>query len=155
MVGTVRLATVADVATLVEHRVRMFCDMGIGDEASLAEMGRRFAPWVTVRLQDGSYRSWLVELDGQVVAGADVWLRPRQPGLGGPKDVAPYVLNVYTVPGVRRKGVARRLMGLIMEWAAKEGHGTVELHASDEGRPLYESLGFAATNEMRFRAGAL
>jgi len=25
----------------------------------------------------------------------------------------------------------------------------VYLHASDEGRPLYESIGFDATNEMR------
>jgi hypothetical protein len=28
------------------------------------------------------------------------------------------------------------------------------LHASDDGRALYESLGFVATNEMRY-AGAL
>jgi hypothetical protein len=27
----------------------------------------------------------------------------------------------------------------------------VFLHASDEGRPLYESLGFKATNEMVLR----
>jgi hypothetical protein len=27
----------------------------------------------------------------------------------------------------------------------------VILHASDEGRPLYEKLGFEATNEMRLK----
>jgi len=27
----------------------------------------------------------------------------------------------------------------------------VVLHASPEGRPLYEALGFAATNEMRIQ----
>jgi len=29
----------------------------------------------------------------------------------------------------------------------------VTLHASDKGRPLYESLGFEATNEMRLKLG--
>jgi hypothetical protein len=33
----------------------------------------------------------------------------------------------------------------------REGHAVVFLHASDEGRPLYEELGFRATNEMRLR----
>ena len=29
----------------------------------------------------------------------------------------------------------------------------VTLHASDKGRPLYESLGFEPTNEMRLKLG--
>jgi hypothetical protein len=36
-------------------------------------------------------------------------------------------------------------------WCAREGVGTVILHASDEGRPLYEKLGFEATNEMSLK----
>jgi hypothetical protein len=35
-----------------------------------------------------------------------------------------------------------------MRWAADEGFDQLVLHASDAGRPLYVSLGFAATNEM-------
>jgi len=33
----------------------------------------------------------------------------------------------------------------------QEGYAVVFLHASDAGRPLYEELGFRATNEMRLR----
>jgi len=128
----------------------MFRDMGLGPDAALDEMGRRFGPWVTPLIEAGQYRSWLVEDDGMVVAGADVWLKPSQPGLRTPLNVVPYVLNVYTAPSVRRQGIARELMGRILAWARSEGHPGVELHASDEGRPLYESLGFAPTNEMRF-----
>jgi hypothetical protein len=35
------------------------------------------------------------------------------------------------------------------QWLKEQGFGSVVLHASDEGRPLYESLGFQPTNEMR------
>ena len=37
----------------------------------------------------------------------------------------------------------------LLAWCRGEGIEVVELHASDEGRPLYESLGFIQTNEMR------
>jgi hypothetical protein len=36
----------------------------------------------------------------------------------------------------------------MMDWLRKEGFSKVGLHASDEGRPLYESLGFTVSNEM-------
>ena len=59
------------------------------------------------------------------------------------------MLNVYTNPEHRGRGLARMLMEHILGWARAQGFATVELHASDEGRPLYEKLGFGQTNEMR------
>jgi len=38
-----------------------------------------------------------------------------------------------------------------MTWVKQQGLSAVNLHASDEGRHLYEKLGFEATNEMRLR----
>jgi len=37
----------------------------------------------------------------------------------------------------------------MLEWCREAGYKNVSLHASDEGRPLYESMGFVPTNEMR------
>jgi len=59
------------------------------------------------------------------------------------------VLNVYTEPAFRNRGLARRLMHAVIDWCRAQGLASVQLHASDAGRPLYESLGFGATNEMR------
>jgi GNAT superfamily N-acetyltransferase len=61
------------------------------------------------------------------------------------------VLNVYTEPAWRRRGVAEALMRQVIRWAESERLDRLVLHASDEGRPLYQRLGFAATNEMRFQ----
>jgi hypothetical protein len=38
----------------------------------------------------------------------------------------------------------------VLAWAREHGVGSVVLHASDEGRTLYEQIGFVATNEMRY-----
>jgi GNAT superfamily N-acetyltransferase len=58
------------------------------------------------------------------------------------------VVNVYVEPGYRRQGLARRLMADILAWGREQGIERVSLHASSMGRPLYESLGFAPSNEF-------
>lgn len=146
---TIRPATAADIPTLMRHMVAMFADMGVGDGQSRARASELRAPWTAERMARGEYRSWVVESEGEVVAGADVWLKPRQPGPSNPQETVPYVLNVYCQPPHRRRGLARRLMETIAAWAKAEGYLAVELHASDEGRPLYADMGFAQTNEMR------
>jgi GNAT superfamily N-acetyltransferase len=60
-----------------------------------------------------------------------------------------YIANVYTSSDYRRNGIARRIMQAIVDWCRAEGFKRVALHASPFGRPLYESLGFEPTNEMR------
>ena len=40
-------------------------------------------------------------------------------------------------------------METVVDWCRTEGFYTVSLHASHEGRSLYESMGFRDTNEMR------
>ena len=59
------------------------------------------------------------------------------------------ILNVYTLPENRRMGLARKQMQASLAWCSQHGVRAVILHASDDGRRLYESLGFKSTNELR------
>ena len=49
---------------------------------------------------------------------------------------------VLTRPEYRRQGLARRLMEDVIAIAERRGIHTLKLDATDEGRPLYENLGF-------------
>jgi hypothetical protein len=40
-------------------------------------------------------------------------------------------------------------MDAALAWCRANGIRAVILHSSDAGRPLYESMGFTRTNEMR------
>ena len=60
------------------------------------------------------------------------------------------VLHVYTEPAWRRRGLGELVMLEVLAWARREQLDRLVLHASEAGRPLYERLGFVATNEMRF-----
>jgi hypothetical protein len=42
-------------------------------------------------------------------------------------------------------------MNAAMQWCSSNRVDVVVLHASPEGRGLYESMGFQGTNEMRMK----
>ena len=149
----VRTATVDDVGVIAQHRAAMFRAMGLVPDAEYATLAAGSARVLANALAAGTYRGWLTELDRDVVAGAGVILRPLLPRPGQPDGATEVeVLNVYTEPQHRRCGLARGLMHAVLAWCAAQRFAKVTLHASDAGRPLYESLGFSATNEMEWKA---
>ena len=52
------------------------------------------------------------------------------------------VLNVYTKPEHRRKGCAKKLMTMMLEDAGAQNMSVIELKATENGYPLYKSIGF-------------
>jgi len=156
----IRRATLADVSVLARHRAAMFRDIhGLADDQyeSMREASRRY---FEAAIPAGEYRAWLAtpasSVD-EVVAGAGLQLRRALPSLrmrAGVREVTSadqgLIVNVFTEPGWRRRGVARLLMKQIIADAHAADVSHLVLHASAEGRPLYESLGFQPTNEMRY-----
>jgi|SRR5215470_4233888 len=144
-----RPATVGDVHAVARHRVAMFRDMGVLAEAEAPALEASSAEFLARAIPAGDYYGWVAERDGLVIAGAGIVLRPLLPRPGHlDGGVEAYVLNVYTEGAHRRRGIARALMQTVLGWCRAEHIARVTLHASDEGRPLYLALGFAATNEM-------
>ena len=153
----IRDATIDDVAAIARHRVTMFSDMGqVPSEQHAAALLQASILALRSSFEEGSYRGWLaIDEHAVVIAGAGVHIKPNLPRLvPGDRKVAsgpvPLVVNVYTEPAWRHQGVARALMRKLLDWASSNGFDRVVLHASDAGRALYTSLGFQATNEMRW-----
>ena len=145
-----RTATPDDCAVILHHRRSMFEDMKEGTAEDLDRMIDATAPWLGQALADGSYRGWLAQNpQGRVVAGGGVLISSWPAGPRDPVTRRAVILNVYAEPEVRRQGLARRLMLLMIQWLKDQGFSSVVLHASDAGRHLYETLGFRPTNEMR------
>jgi len=128
----------------------MFFEMGYRDQAVLDAMTAAFDPWLLGKMESGEYLEWFaVAVDGSVAAGLGLWLMDWPPHMVGPGSRRGNILNVYTNPDCRRQGLARRLMEVALDWCRVNGIRAVILHSSNEGRPLYEKLGFRPTNEMR------
>jgi GNAT superfamily N-acetyltransferase len=130
----------------------MFEEMGFRDPAVLDSVEAVSLVYFTEALRIGSYQGWMAEdSNGQVVGGGGIVVAawPGYPGENQTRRA--WILNMYTEPRARRCGVARRLMQEMLEWCRREGYGSVSLHASEAGRPLYEGIGFQPTNEMSLR----
>jgi GNAT superfamily N-acetyltransferase len=147
---TIREAIPADLDVVMHHRRHMFEDMGHREPAALDAMEASSRPIFARGLADGSYRGWLaVDASGRVVAGGGIIRLAYHSSPRDPEPRRSWIVNMYTEPEYRRQGLARRLMEAMIEWCRGQRMANVFLHASDEGRPLYDSLGFTSTNEMR------
>ena len=157
----VRLATPADAETIGRHRARMFQDMGDVPPHLFEEFCARSRDRLHDQLTTGEYVGWLASakdtLD-KIIAGAGAQLRQVLPHpLTSPNGDSAIsegrhaiILNVFTEPEWRRRGVAALLIQHIIDWSREQRLDRLVLHASAEGRALYERLGFIATNEMKF-----
>jgi GNAT superfamily N-acetyltransferase len=151
---TLRLATIDDIPTLVNHRRRMFEDMYVSqnvvrDPAGYASMDEAYAVLLRYELPAGSTRAWMIEDSGAIAASGALKFTDWLPRPDGQRRGLVYVHSVYTVPEYRRLGSARRILHAMIDYCRDNGWPRITLHASEMGRGLYEDLGFKPTNEMR------
>ena len=146
----IREARREDIADIVRHRRRMYEDMGERDARALEAMQASTSAFLETALPSGTFRGWMAETcSGCVVAGGGMMLVPWLSRPADPEPRRAWILNVYTEPEYRRRGIARRLMQTMVDWCRQAGFQSVSLHASEDGRPLYESMGFKPTEEMK------
>ena len=153
----IRLATSADAETIAWHRARMFQDMGEVPPNLFETFRAKSRDRLHDALARGEYVGWLAGLENDsdiIVGGAGVHLHRTLPHPLSRSALAEgrhgVIVNVFTEPEWRRQGVAEMLLRQIIEWARAERLDRLVLHASEEGRALYERLGFVTSNEMRF-----
>ena len=156
----IRLAAAADAALVARHRARMFQDMGQVPAHLFDEFLAKCEVRIQAMFESGEYVGWLAsprDEPGALIAGAGVQLRQVLPHPFGDPETGftmadgrqAIIINVFTEPEWRRRGAAKTLIEEIIAWARDQRLDSLVLHASQDGRALYEQLGFKASNEMR------
>ena len=147
---TIRQATVADIPDLVRLRRTMFEAMGFDDPAQLAAADAAAAAYFAETVPAGEFHGWLaVTSADEAVGSGGAVIDHHPPGPSNLSGQIGYIMNLVTVPRYRRRGIARRIMQVMLEWLAEQGIQRVELHTTETGQPLYEELGFADGNVMQ------
>jgi GNAT superfamily N-acetyltransferase len=148
----IRPATVEDAPVIARHRASMFLDMGDVSGDDVARLERASFVYLRQMMAEKRYLGWLAERQDEIVAGCGLiisQLLPRPGAIDGGAQAL--IVNVYCEPEHRRRGLARALMAAMLDCCKRERIANVVLHASRDGRQLYESLGFVQTNEMRWQ----
>jgi GNAT superfamily N-acetyltransferase len=144
---TIRQATPADLPLLLQYRRAMAEEMDHPDEAAVNRMLVALEPYLRDAISGGRWYSWIAEPGGCGSLEIVQWV----PGRLDPTPRRAWIHSLYIEPAFRRRGIARELTETIIEWCRARGSQWIYLHSSEQGRPLYDSLGFEPSSEMRLR----
>ena len=136
----IRAAEPEDAAQIARHRY----PGEVGEHLAV------YADWLPGIMSEGRYLGWLAVQGKRVIGGAGLLLLQWQPSRGDPNPVRGRVVNVFVEPEFRRQGVARSLLQALLTEARSRCLGVLNLGSSVEGRSLYSSLGFQASETEMF-----
>ena len=97
--------------------------------------------------ENGDYTTVLA-IDGKRVIGcASICYISIMPTFSHPTGKRAHLMNVYTMEEWQRRGIARKMVTMLIEDAWSRGVTEITLDATEEGRPLYNKLGFTDSRE--------
>ncbi len=142
-------ATLDDVDALVDFRLKFLADRAGSERAPDEELiAKNLREYFREAMPRGTFLAWLAERDGAVVAtsGMVIWQIP--PNNSVPTGRMGYILNMYTVPEARRRGICTALLEKMIEEARALGLSRVHLHASRPGEGIYRRRGFVEPSDV-------
>lgn len=144
---TYKKATIQDIDLLTKSRIEVLRAANqLPDDVDMSEVEIQSYDYYKKALSDGTHTAYLV-FDGDrfVGAGGISYFRvmPTYHNTSGRKA---YIMNMYTNPGYRRKGIACKTLELLVADAKEKGITAISLEATDMGRALYEKYGFVKMN---------
>ena len=144
---TYKRATVEDINILVETRIEVLRAANrLSDTIDMSEVERESYNYYQKALCDGSHIAYLV-FDGKRFVGAGgVSFFQVMPSYHNPSGKKAYIMNMYTNPAYRRRGIAAKTLDMLVKDAKNKGIKFISLEATDMGKPLYEKYGFIKMN---------
>jgi GNAT superfamily N-acetyltransferase len=139
----VRGARVDDADALTQLRVSMFEAMGDA-RSSDAEWQGAARTWFASHVDDPDVALRLVEVDGEIVAGAVAHVRTHLPSPGHVTGRIATISNVSTFAEHRGHGYGRLAFEAVLAWARESSHAEVaDLFATGMGQRMYSAAGFS------------
>jgi len=144
---TIRQAAVSEIECLVDLRMAMFDAMDLLDGENRERTRGDCLAYFKETLPSEEFRVWIIGASGaltggEAIASIGLVVHSVPPSPLNRVGKEGYIMNLVTLPPWRRKGAARALLAHVLDILRAEGVPIATLHASSDGRALYEELGF-------------
>jgi GNAT superfamily N-acetyltransferase len=145
-------STSADIPLALDLREKLFGEMGIAEKALLDDArARLFEIYSHAYEIDEMAHFFAYSAGGDIAAVAGALLKRDFPYLLFKPGYYGWIIDVFTEPAHRRRGLSAKLLELSHEWLRGKGVWEAKLiSAGSEPRRLYERLGYRQTWEMSF-----
>jgi len=132
---------------LEEKDLEVFMDIRIGqlrEEGAKEDIDLKpyLRDYYERHMKDGTFVSWLAVDDGKIVGTSGMSFVEKPPYFSCPTGKIGLLSSMFTAPDHRRMGIAKELLGRVVNDAKEYGCGCVQITASDMGVLLYTDFGF-------------
>ena len=136
-------ATIQDTDLLTKTRIEVLRAANqLSNETDMTEVFKQSYDYYAEALTDGSHTAYLVFDEDKFVGAGGISYYNVMPTYHNPSGKKAYIMNMYTAPDYRRKGIAYKTLDLLIADSKSKGIHAITLEATDMGRPLYEKYGF-------------
>jgi GNAT superfamily N-acetyltransferase len=144
-----RRAVPDDLDALTTHRLSFLAEVSAAnpfDPALRSSISNYFAN----SIPSGVFTAFLALTDTKIIATSGLTYHHHPPSNKNPTGREAYIMNMYTLPEYRRRGIATRLLQMLIDEARQNQCGKISLHVLPQGRSIYAAAGFEPIEtEMR------
>lgn len=141
-------AGLEDIELLVKTRVEVLRAANcLKSDAEMPLVEQQSREYYEEYLKTEAHIAYLVFHGERFIGAGGVSFFRVMPTYHNPTGWKAYIMNMYTNPNYRRKGIAYHTLELLIEEAKKKGVKHISLEATDMGRLLYERYGFVSMKD--------
>ncbi len=93
-------------------------------------------------IADRSHIAFVAERDGEECGCGAVCFTEELPSPDNSSGRCAYLMNIYVRIGFRNQGIAHKIVSRLIDEAKRRDCGKIYLETTEEGRAVYQSLGF-------------
>lgn len=149
-------ATIQDIDDLIKFRIDFLTDeYGPLPSANEEEIREQLKYYFIKHIRLGDFIAFFAKENGEIVSGAFLAIQERPANPFFISGITGTLLNVLTYPEYRRKGIATEVLLALIQDAQNHDVMSIDLFATEDGKQLYEKLGFQLPDytAMRLKTG--
>ncbi|MES2678417.1 MAG: GNAT family N-acetyltransferase [Bacteroidota bacterium] len=141
-----------DLVTLINLRLDFAFELnGQKNADEIAGLTKHLTEYFKKALDNNTCIFYLASHKDMAVGIGGLVLREVPGNFKNPDGNWAYLMNMYTIPSFRRKGICAKILNLLIEDANRHGIKAFELHATKEGEFVYKQNGFEMHHEPTYR----
>lgn len=140
----VREITVGEVDLLTTYRLAYLTEMqGERNEEYKKKLKTDLNRYFSEALAEDRFFAFLAEQEGEILSFGAMVIKKIPGDFNQSSYLEGDILNMYTVPFARRKGISAIILQELVNEAHNRGISKISLHTSKDGEKLYRKFGFA------------
>lgn len=133
-----------EIPILVEHRLFYLAELqGEHPESGKNQLKKDLESYFEQAFNSNRFFAFLAESEGKTVSFGGMVVKEIPGDFSKPVYLEGDILNMYTVPEFRKKGISTLILENLLNEAKLRGISKVALHTTKDGEKLYRNFGFS------------